>query len=72
MVSCLAFSSCATPEHTAKSFTGAIIGGAIGGAFGGWEGAAAGAAAGGVLGYATSTGDPKYGTYSNTSSYTRN
>jgi hypothetical protein len=59
----LLLSSCTSPEHTSRAVTGTVLGAAAGGLMGGRDGAWAGAAIGGLLGYATATGDPKYGTY---------
>ena len=66
VIACLAsllLCSCTTPEHTSRTVTGTVLGAAAGGLMGGRDGAWAGAAIGGLLGYATATGDPKYGTY---------
>ena len=59
----LLLSSCTTPEQTARATRGGAVGAIAGGLMGGWSGAATGAAIAGLLGYATATGDPRYGTY---------
>jgi hypothetical protein len=59
----LFLSSCSTPEHTARATRAGSVGAVAGGVMGGWAGAAAGAAIGGLLGGATTTGNPKYGSY---------
>ncbi|MFC5051906.1 hypothetical protein ACFPK9_14980 [Rubritalea spongiae] len=55
--------SCSTPEQTSRAVTGGVVGAGVGGLMGGWSGAAAGAAVTGLLGAATATGDPRYGSY---------
>lgn len=59
----LCSSSCSTPEQTNRAVTGGLIGAGVGGLMGGWSGAATGAAVTGLLGAATASGDPRYGTY---------
>lgn len=55
--------ACSTPEQTSRAVKGGVVGAGVGGLMGGWSGAAAGAAVTGLLGAATATGDPRYGSY---------